>query len=187
MFPRLRPNPSHPFGPLRSRTLVALGATVALTFGVAACSGDDDDATTPANSGNASTAPADDRSEGGEGGEGDAPDLPATGGSASLTVDGQTWEFTSLQCAFGEEETGIEGAILNMAARNGPLSLYIALEPDGDYIEIADIETDDLNLMSDGNVDATVDGKNVTATANFLDHVEYTGEALPGTLELTCP
>src|SRR5690606_29962242 len=86
------------------RRLVAVLASGALIF--AACSDDDSDS-------NAS-AGDDTKSQ-------DAGSSGSSGGTMTLTVDGETWSFDGVRCAIGEEETGVEGAEFNASASDGPL------------------------------------------------------------------
>jgi len=175
--------------PRPARTLLAVGA-LALALGTVACSDDGGDDGGPNRPAPTAVAPdvdgADDELDGG----GDDPSigLAPSGGSASVTVGDATWEFDAVQCAFGEDEIGIEGAIWNMAARDGSLSLYAAIDPDATYIELADLDDDEAaNLMSTGDVVIQLDGKRATSSATFVDVNGEHGLEFDGALEVVCP
>lgn len=160
-----------------------LGAAVALTLGAVACSDDDGERSTTTPDPTVAAAADDD------GGDLDpSAGSGATGGSAALTIGDATWEFDTVQCAFGEDEIGIEGATWNMAARDGSLSFYAAIDPDATYIELADLADEDAaNLMATGDVDIDLDGKRATSNATFIDVNGDTSLELSGTMNVVCP
>ncbi len=62
------------------------------------------------------------------------------GGTATLTVGGETWTFGSVLCAFGEEMIGQEGAVFNLSGIQDGLQLYAATDSFGDLVSLNDIE-----------------------------------------------
>lgn len=138
-------------------------------------------------------------SEGAEGG-GEQPVLPGSGaGSATLTVGGDTWSFDGALCAFGEEQTGQEGAEFVLSAIQNGLQLYASIDSYGHSVSINDIEdfeNPSVSWEADqtmGQVTGTseefieLDGKLVSAQAPFID---YTGDGttiVEGTLQAVCP
>lgn len=81
--------------------------------------------TQPSPSGSSAEEMADNMAE-------DLEDMQASvgGGSATLTVGDQTWTFDSVLCAFGEEQTGQEGAEFNLSAIQNGLQLYASISTD---------------------------------------------------------
>jgi hypothetical protein len=175
--------------------LVALATT--LVLGATACGNDSSDGSPPTTQGAgqpASDASTDDDDGSEDDGSHGGTDAPATG-RATLVIGDETWEFTKLQCGFGAEETGVEGSEFNMAASEGSISLYAAIDADGSYIEIADIAAMDdggLEMTTDapGSEDPvfTISGRSVSAEATFVSYDEV-GEPseLDGTLTVDCP
>lgn len=115
--------------------------------------------------------------------------------TASLTIGDHSWEFGQVVCAFGEEETGVEGAVVNFSARNGSLSLYLAAEADGNYIELSDL--DDLEngvnhtTMGVGAPNPVIEvvDRSISSEAGFYSYDDTGGEVGPvdGTVTATCP
>ncbi len=169
------PRPAHLVALLVSITVLAVG-------GVACSDGDDDPLSSDPEATTAGPA--------GEDEEGPDPSVAgrSTGGSASLTIDETTWDFGQVNCAFGEDEIGIEGATWNMAARDGSLSLYAAIDPDATYIELADLDDmEATNLMASGDVELEIDGKQVSGNGTFFDVNGDGGLELVGRIEVLCP
>jgi hypothetical protein len=110
-------------------------------------------------------------------------------GSATITIGADSWDFANVRCGFGEEGTGVPGAIVNAAATQNGLSLYVADDGGGDsYIELSDLNDPDdgLNWSTRGASDTptvTVDGKRVTADAAFIDG---SGATTDGSVEVNC-
>jgi hypothetical protein len=167
----------------------------ALAFGAAAC-GDDDDG---------GDAAPDTTADGSDGGE-DAGDVqaPEEGGSATLTIGDETWEFSSVACAFGTEETQSEQWDFSLSAIQDGLQLSAERGaeggPYGDIVEIDDIEDFENPSVSwvapaltatsaDAQQFLEVDGNQVTAEAEFSDNTadDPLQEPVSGTLEATCP
>src|SRR5690606_6762569 len=115
------------------------------------------------------------------------------GGHAVVTVGDETWELDRVTCAFGEAETGIEGAEVNLSAGDGELSLYLALEPDGTYIEFGDPTGEEGSIqyttLGGDDPEIEIDGRSVNARAQFLSY-DDSGSAddpVDATVRVTCP
>jgi hypothetical protein len=112
------------------------------------------------------------------------------GGSARLVVGDDEWTFDSVLCAFGEEEIGQEGAEFVLSSIQDGLQVYASIDTFGHRVsldDIEDFENPSVSLSSEGDDFIIVDGKSVSATAEFID---FTGDDLsttPGTFEATCP
>jgi hypothetical protein len=112
------------------------------------------------------------------------------GGSARLVVGGEEWTFDSVLCAFGEEETGQEGAEFVLSSIQDGLQLYASIDSFGHSIsldDIEDFENPSVSLSSEGDDFIILDGTSVSAAAEFVD---FTGDGFTttaGTLEATCP
>jgi hypothetical protein len=119
------------------------------------------------------------------------------GGSATLTVGDQTWTFGSVLCAIGEDQTGQAGAEFVLSAIQDGLQLYASIDSFGHNVSINDIaEYENPSVALEAGFFETEDfivlsGKNVTATASFVDTspgYEFESlEGVDGTLEATCP
>ena len=121
------------------------------------------------------------------------------GGSATLTVGGETWEFDSVLCAFGPEEIGQEGAEFVLSSIQDGLQLYASIDSFGHSVslnDIQDFENPSVSLSADSfTAQATggpeefveVDGKDISATASFIDDTTDSFEGTEGTLTATCP
>lgn len=116
------------------------------------------------------------------------------GGGAELTVDGETWTFDSVLCAFGPEEIGDEDAEFVLSAIGDGLQLYVSIDGFGHSVTLDDIENfEDPSVgWSAGDLIAAefveIDGKQIRAEAEFLDsRDELPSTTAQGTLEATCP
>ncbi len=119
------------------------------------------------------------------------------GGGATLTADGQTWEFSSVLCAFGEDQIGQPGAVFNLSAIADGLQLYVSIDDSGDshslsIYDIEDFENPSVALSADTFTGGpanflTLDDKSVSGEVVLID--ESTGEATgePAQLSATCP
>lgn len=189
----------------RVTRLVVAGA---MAVALAACGGDDDD-------GEAVTPDPEDLAEDPQGAVDDlADDLQDQqdqqgGGSATLTIGGETWEFDSVLCAFGTEETRNEDWDFSLSAIQDGLQLSVSGGaeggPYGDDITLDDIEDFEnpsvswsapaFVLPSPENPTAErvrdfveIDGKEISAEADFSDGTSDDPTAsVPGTLSATCP
>lgn len=112
------------------------------------------------------------------------------GGSARFVVGDDEWTFDSVLCAFGEEQIGQEGAEFVLSSIQDGLQMYVSIDSFGHSIsldDVEDFENPSVSLSSDGDDFIIVDGKSVSAAAEFID---FTGDDLtttPGTFEATCP
>ena len=112
------------------------------------------------------------------------------GGSARLVVGDDEWAFDSVLCAFGEDQIGQEGAEFVLSSIQDGLQVYVSIDSYGHSIDINDIEdfeNPSVSLSTEGDDFIVVDGKSVSAAAEFID---FTGDDLattPGTFEATCP
>ena len=173
------------------RALVAL--VVSLSVLAAACGGDDDD-------GGAGAPDTDvDAEDVVEDSEGAAEDLTDQleevqeqrgGGSATLTVGDQTWNFDLVLCAFGEDEIGQEGAEFVLSSIQDGTQMYVSIDSFGHSVSLNDIEdfqnpSVDLSAFGDGFVE--LDGKSVRATTEFIDGTSDDFTGIEGTFEATCP
>lgn len=193
----------------RSRT-VSLILVTALLF--AACGGDGADTgdetpgavTTEVGASETTEASATDTDSAQDMADDMAEDLEDTqeavgGGSATLTVGDETWVFGSVLCAFGEEQIGQEGAEFNLSAIQDGLQLYASIDSFGHSVtldDIQDFENPSVSLAAGGPAAAMIggeeefielDGKNVAASALFVDDTTEDMEGIEGTLEATCP
>jgi hypothetical protein len=112
------------------------------------------------------------------------------GGSARFVVGDDEWTFDSVLCAFGEEQIGQEGAEFVLSSIQDGLQMYVSIDSFGHSIsldDIEDFENPSVSLSSEGDDFIVLDGKSVSAAAEFID---FTGDDLattPGTFEATCP
>jgi len=122
------------------------------------------------------------------------------GGDAELTVDGQTWTFDSVLCAFGPEEIGDEDAEFVLSAISDGLQLYVSIDGFGHSVTLDDIDDFEdpsvgwaaggpiASMAGDDEEFVELDGKQVRAEAQFRDSVdEMSGTTAQGTLAATCP
>lgn len=166
--------------PLLLSVSVALGLVTML--GLSSCSSDGSDGATP------TTKTGGDVSEPG----GDDTDSAAGGGSARVTIGEDTWEFAPVVCGFGEEETGVEGAVFNLSAGKDKINLYAAAEPGRNYFELSDLgalgDDDGLSWMTADEPDFEVDGRNLSGTFDVVstgsDSIQVTESA---EFEAVCP
>ncbi|MCH7788046.1 MAG: hypothetical protein IH940_01240 [Acidobacteria bacterium] len=183
------------------RTLMLLLLTLAL---VAAACGDDDDAASDDESSDETTSEED--SPDGTGVEvpletGDSVDGTldeigdpgfveggSTGATATLIVGGEEWAFDAAFCAFGEETIGQEGAEFNVSASQDGLQLYASIDSFGHSVTLNDIdnfENPSVSLSATTGGFIVIDGKNISAEADFVD--DLTGQTSAGTFSATCP
>lgn len=115
------------------------------------------------------------------------------GGSATVTIDGETWEFDSILCAMGEEEIGQEGAELVVSATADGLQFYVSIDSFGRSIDLNDIEDFQnpsvaWSAFDSGTGDVTIeqDGKEVSGSSDAF-FSEVTGTQASGSFEATCP
>lgn len=122
------------------------------------------------------------------------------GGGAELTVDGETWTFDSVLCAFGPEEIGDEDAEFVLSAISDGLQLYVSIDGFGHSVTLDDVDNFEdprVGWAAGGPLGALtgeaeefieVDGKQVSAEAEFTDsRDEMSTTSASGVLEATCP
>jgi hypothetical protein len=111
------------------------------------------------------------------------------GGSATITAGDETWTFDSVLCAFGEEETGQEGAEFVLSSIQDGLQFYISIDDFGHSVSINDIEdfeNPSVSLSSVGGEDfITLDGKDASGEVTMTED-DGTG-AVEASFEATCP
>ncbi len=138
----------------------------------------------------------------------------AAQGGATLTIGGETWEFTSFRCAFGHENTQSDVYSFSSDARgqhstgaNVQFQVDVRddtgqgrYEGDGVVYEIHVTDISDFTNpavkwessngallgMADGKTVVTIDGDSVTATGLFDDGLTDDVESVEGTVEATC-
>jgi hypothetical protein len=125
----------------------------------------------------------------------------AGGGGATFTANGQTWEFPSVLCAFGEDQIGQPGAVFNLSAIADGLQLYASIDDSGaahslSLNDIEDFENPSVALSISPFVASTVgapadfltlDGKQVSASVLMIDDTTNQPTAEPAQLSATCP
>jgi hypothetical protein len=122
------------------------------------------------------------------------------GGSATLTIGDQTWEFDSVLCARGAEETGRDDTPFVLSSIQDGLQLDATINTEfGHSVSINDITDFEnpsvawsaggpLGGLSGGDEEIIqVDGDQVTVDADFFDDTGDSMETTPGTLTATCP
>ena len=123
------------------------------------------------------------------------------GGGATFSVNGETWEFPSVLCAFGEDEIGQPGGVFNMSAINDGLQLYASIDDSGaahslSLNDIEDFENPSVSLAMSGLVAGafgvspeflTLDGKNVSASVVMVDENTNVPTDAPAEFTATCP
>ena len=123
------------------------------------------------------------------------------GGAATFTANGQTWEFSSVLCAFGEDQIGQPGAVFNLSAIDDGLQLYASIDESGaahslSLNDIEDFENPSVSLSIDpfvaGTVGApdeflTLDDNQVSATVVMFDDTTGQPTAEPAEFTGTCP
>ena len=124
----------------------------------------------------------------------ESPQPPASpgSGSATLTVGGETWQFDSVLCAFGEQQIGQEGAEFVLSAIDNGLQLYATIDSYGHSVslnDIEDFENPSVSLESDWSTGEFIElsGKQVRATALFVDYTSDSLAGTEGTLVAVCP
>lgn len=195
------------------RRHLLLGIAV-VTVGLLGACGDDD--TTDAADSSESPTETDDAGTTDTGGDdseddGEDDDGGSTGasgsGTATLTIGDETWEFDTVQCAEGTDQTQSDEYDFVLSAIQGGLQLTADRGTDtgqfGDGVRLDDIDDFenpsvswsapalDPTASGDDVPFVEVDGKQVTAEANFTDGTLDPGSqmtsAVPGTLTATCP
>jgi hypothetical protein len=112
------------------------------------------------------------------------------GGGASLTVGGQTYAFDSVLCAFGEEETGQEGAEFVLSAIQNGTQLYFSIDTFGHSVsldDIEDFENPSVSWSSFGDNFIQIDGRSASGEAAFVDGTTDSFDEVPGSFEGSCP
>ena len=123
------------------------------------------------------------------------------GGGATFTANGQTWEFPSVLCAFGEDEIGQPGGVFNLSAIADGLQLYVSIDDSGaahslSLNDIEDFENPSVSLSVNpfvaGSIGApaeflTLDGKQVSADVVMIDDITNQPTTEPARLSATCP
>ena len=172
------------------------GALIAATAIVAASCGGGDDADSDAGAGDVEVPDADDLIADPEGAAEDiAESLEEVqrsqgGGSATFVVGDQSWTFASVLCAFGEDQIGQEGAEFNLSSIQDGMQMYASIDRFGHSLslnDIADFENPAVDLSSVGDDFIVLEGKNVTAEAEFMDGTTDDITTISGTFEATCP
>ena len=180
------------------RTFAATG-TLALLLALTGCGDDDDTDVAVPDAEEVADDPQgalEDMSEGLE-------DLTASegGGSATITIGDETWEFDAVLCAFGSGETGRDDTEFVLSSTQDGLQLDATINTEfGHSVSLNDIEDFEnprvsysaggpLAALTGGEEDIIeVDGKNVSATGSFIDDTnEEAFEGVEGTLTGTCP
>jgi len=112
------------------------------------------------------------------------------GGEATLVVGDQTWTFSPVLCAFGEEQIGQEGAEFVLSSLQDGMQMYASIDSFGHLVSLDDIEDFEnprVSLSSFGDVVITVDGKRISAEAEFADGTSESGATVAGSFTATCP
>lgn len=112
------------------------------------------------------------------------------GGSATLVVGDQEWNFGSVLCAFGEEQIGQEGAVFNLSSIQDGLQMYASIDSFGHSLsldDIEDFENPSVSLSTFGDTSISLDGKSITGEGEFMDGTSDSFETIPGTFTATCP
>ncbi|HSO69772.1 MAG TPA: hypothetical protein VLQ67_09060 [Arachnia sp.] len=192
--------------PIGSRPRL-LALTAALALGLTACGGAGDDAATTAEDiASQASAAADpsapisredleeNASEMAEDFSDMADNLEGqqTGGSASLTVGDETWDFDGVLCAFGPDEIGQEGAEFVLSAIADGVQFYLSIDEFGHSASIHDVQNfEDPTVSWDSDMSAdgfiTVSGKEASGEVGFVDYESDLMESVPGSFEATCP
>ncbi len=112
------------------------------------------------------------------------------GGSASLTVGGQTYTFDGVLCAIGEEETGQVDAVFVLSAIANGTQLYFSIDQFGHSVslnDIEDFENPSVSWDSRGEEFIQLDGRSASGEVGFVDDTAEGQDTQPGTFEGTCP
>jgi hypothetical protein len=112
------------------------------------------------------------------------------GGSARLTAGDETWTFDSVLCAFGEEETGQEGAEFVLSSIQDGLQFYVSIDDFGHSVslnDIEDFENPSVSLSSEFGAGEfiTLDGKN--AGGEMTMTADDGSGAVQASFEAVCP
>ncbi len=137
-----------------------------------------------------------------------SPSGSASGGTATLTIGDDRWEFTTVQCAFGTDETRNDDWDFSLSAIQDGLQLSATGGAPGgrygDSVELNDIKDFEnpsvgwsapFVPVGSGQAKPTdvleIDGKTVTASVDFVDTRDDSSFAqnagVAGTLEASCP
>lgn len=121
------------------------------------------------------------------------------GGGATITVGDTTWVFDSVLCAFGPEEIGQEGAEFVLSSVQDGLQFYVSIDSFGHSVSITDIsdfQNPSVALSANAFTAAAtgapeefveLDGKQISATALFVDETTDDLTPIEGVLDATCP
>jgi hypothetical protein len=112
------------------------------------------------------------------------------GGGARFVVGDREWTFDSVLCAFGADQIGQEGAEFNLSSVQDGLQMYASIDRFGHSItldDISDFENPSVQLSAEGDDFIVLEGKSVSAEAEFIDAVVDEFATVPGTFEATCP
>ncbi len=194
---------------MRTLTRTGLLTLTALALGLTACGSDDDPATEVEEAVSSMASAAEDASsmtveeaeDMASDMAGDISEMASNleemqdGGSASITIGDETWEFDGALCAIGEEETGQEGAEFVLSAIGDGVQLYISIDEYGHTVSLNDIENfedpsvsyEAGGLLGDGAEFIVLDGKNVSGEAGFMDTESGSMDTVDGSFEATCP
>ena len=113
-------------------------------------------------------------------------------GSASVTVGDMTWQFDNALCAFGEEQIGQSGAEFVLSSTQDGIQFYLSIDDFGHRAtvdDVADFENPTVSLSSADGAEPfiTVDGKDISGRADFIDFTTDSTEGIPGSFEGVCP
>lgn len=114
------------------------------------------------------------------------------GGSASLTVGDETWDFSSVLCGIGEEQIGQEGAEFVLSSIQDGVQFYVSIDSAGHSVSLNDVAdfadpsvSLDSSLASNAGPFIEVDGKTVSGRMAMWD--ELTSQEVDASFEGTCP
>jgi hypothetical protein len=174
-----------------TRTLL-IGAGFGLSLAVAGCGGDAEVASgggvpNPSSFAEDPEAAGSDLVEAVEGAQGGS-----GAGSATLTVGKDVYTFTTVRCAIGSDATGNADFDFSLSSIQDGMQLSIDTGPTyGDEImldDIKDFENPEVGWHSQGDGFLTIDGKNVSGEAEFVDStVDFTDKTVSGSIVATCP
>ena len=112
------------------------------------------------------------------------------GGGAVFVVGDEEWTFDSVLCAFGEDQIGQEGAEFVLSSIQDGLQVYATIDSFGHSVSLNDIENfadPSVDVGSTGDGFIVIDGKTISAEADFLDGTNDEFETITGTFTATCP
>jgi hypothetical protein len=199
---------------MRRTFVFSIAATAIVILLLAACGGDDDAEDLTGEGGPSATQ--NDSDAGGQptddGSDQDSPDAPSGGGTATLAIGDETWEFTGYYCAFGPAETqndrvSFSSGAFGESAEGVRIQLDASIQDtreegryDGDGVihsltlnDIEDFENPSLGwsaltgILGSGGPFLHLDGQSVTAETVFDDETTDEIEEVPGTFQATCP